>query len=382
MYDKSSLYSQKYDAYGIKHDYRHRCKETYYDKLGTKYEKNYAVSKSTLRPFQTVGSKSTLSSPINHMMHKNNTAFKKDVSSLPYYIVPVLYVPHKPLYDAKEMVNPTVYQAYHCKSKRQLTKDEYKTQLTKSKSLLDLYTKPKYDDCYKRLPNSAREKKSPEYDFEYYDRYFKNYIDLKQSQSDISFYSDKSYTNLSPASKRSAAFDDIFNYKSKEKSAFDLPEIKSRRFSSQQRISELLHQSSQLIAEKPMWDMAKTSDASVGTEVPLKNLSIQTLLPSVRDNYNQWFISVGNEETQTNIQDITKRVEVVEEKPEKEVEQDVTVGGVRGDCNMVLNSSLNDIKARPGTVPNRSRLTRSVLPTYKGQIRGNIAAKKSTTSMM
>ncbi|XP_044760441.1 uncharacterized protein LOC123317894 [Coccinella septempunctata] len=259
-------------------------------------------SKSTIcMPFPPISpSKSTLCPPKKF----TKPIMDDDVTSLPYYIVPVLYVPHKPLYDAKQVLEPHIYKAYHCKSKNQLHKDtKHPTKLSDSKTLLNIYNKKHSKKGY----DYPYVSKSDKYSFECYDEYFRKCIEEKRSSSDISFCTEKSYCHLPVTPKLSSKFE---QYSSEKRKSIpkDFPELfglhtsRTTNFTFGPRAGE----------ELPTWDSPRTTDALIETEMTVKScISAQTSFDTLRWRRGVQDDKIESQGTQTDIMDIKKNVLVL-----------------------------------------------------------------------
>ncbi|KAK9883207.1 hypothetical protein WA026_001399 [Henosepilachna vigintioctopunctata] len=264
-------------------------------------------SKSTLHmpTLHRDSSKSTVCSPYQ----QKDIILDKNMSNLPYYIVPVLYVPHKPLYEAKQIIEPHVYKAYHCKSKNQLTKGcrGYSPKVSTSRSLLNVHSRKNHKEF--EFHDVSKGKRNDNYSFEYYDEYFKKYVEGKRSSSDISFCSEKSFSQLPSTPKRSAKFTDEncdLNSDRRKSIYKDFPELFGLD-SAKNTAESLRPRTSQ---EKPTWDYPRTADVLIETELAAKScISAQTSFQTLKlDTLNKKKDTHG---TQTLIKDVKKNVLVV-----------------------------------------------------------------------
>lgn len=304
-------------------NYNHSSKYNRYLHRESKYEphhrtrherENFHISQSTFCVPQHAKnpSKSTLCMPyyprsnskstLHPSKKLNKPVMDDDISSLPYYIVPVLYVPHKPLYEAKQVLEPQVYKAYHCRSKNQMRKDPNPSI---SKSVLNLYNKKnKKDYDYPYIP------KMDKYNFECYDEYFRRCIEDKKSSSDISFCTDKSYCHLPLTPKLSCKFpEEPFDLAERRKSiSKDFPELfglhssKTTNYTFRPRTGE----------EEPTWDSPRTTNALIETEMAIKScISAQTSFETLKLRTEGQSGRSESQGTQTMIMDIRKNVLVL-----------------------------------------------------------------------
>ncbi|XP_045478287.1 uncharacterized protein LOC123683344 [Harmonia axyridis] len=320
-YHKSGHYDHRHGYSTTDKYHRYAYREPKFDppQYCSRYEKEtYHISQSTLcLPHHGKNpSKSTLCMPY----HQHKTPSKSslcspkkytkpvidsDVASLPYYIVPVLYVPHKPLYDAKQMVEPHAYKAYHCKSKSQLQKEAKRApKLSDSKSLLNLYKNKRQKNSYDR-PHVPKPDK---YSFEYYDEYFRRYVEEKKSSSDISFCTEKSYCRLPLTPKLSSKFTEETSGLASERRksiSKDFPELfglhtsKTTDFALDRRN----------VHEEPTWDSPRTTDAFIETEIAVKScISAQTSFENFNWRKEARLVGTETQGTQTFLKDIKKNV--------------------------------------------------------------------------
>ncbi|KAL3273077.1 hypothetical protein HHI36_014532 [Cryptolaemus montrouzieri] len=306
----------------------HRDSSRFDSKFSRRHERdNFHISQSTLcvPHHHRSPSKSTICVPHHRNssksmlrtshQDKDRHVIDKDISTLPYYIVPVLYVPHKPLYEAKQIIEPQIYKAYHCRSKRQLVKgsegcQSYPPKLANSKSLLNLYSKKTHKD-YDDILDMCKDKKSDNYSFEYYDEYFKKYIEEKRSSSEISFCTEKSFLHIPASPKRSSKFlDETFDLGSEKRKSIskDFPELFGL-YTTSKNIPQSM--SPRTGEEIPTWDSPRTVNALIETELAANScISAQTSFDTLKKNTGEDKVK-ETQGTQTFIKDIKKNVLVV-----------------------------------------------------------------------